>query len=48
MNVTKDENRRLKTKMAIMQQEMDRKDKDIEALINKLNQQTATNIKDSS
>jgi hypothetical protein len=31
-NVIKDENLRLKTKMAFMQQEMDKKDKDIETL----------------
>ena len=36
VNVTKDENTRLKTKMAILQQEMDKKDKDIEILSIKL------------
>lgn len=36
MNVMKDENIRMKTKMAFMQQEMDRKDKDIEQLSLKL------------
>lgn len=39
VNVTKDENTRLKTKMAILQQEMDKKDKDIEILSLKLHQQ---------
>jgi hypothetical protein len=40
MNVTKDENTRLKTKMAFLQQEMDRRDRDIEVLTLKLHQQT--------
>jgi hypothetical protein len=38
MNVTKDENTRLKTKMAFLQQEMDRRDRDIEVLTLKLHQ----------
>jgi hypothetical protein len=38
INMTKDENTRLKTKMAVFQQEMDRKDKDIELLSIKLHQ----------
>jgi len=38
INMTKDENTRLKTKMAVLQQEMDRKDKDIELLSIKLHQ----------
>ena len=36
-NIVKDENVRLKTKMAVLQQEMDRKDRDIEALSLKVN-----------
>ena len=32
MNVMRDENMRLKTRMAFLQQEMDHKDKDIESL----------------
>jgi len=49
MNVMKDENMRLKTKMACIQQEMDKKDKDIETLSMRLHQQAlaATN-KDTS
>jgi hypothetical protein len=42
MNVMKDENTRMKTKVAFMQQEIDKKDKDIESLTFKLTQQTAT------
>jgi hypothetical protein len=38
INMTKDESTRLKTKMAVFQQEMDRKDKDIELLSIKLHQ----------
>ena len=49
MNVTKDENTRLKTKLAFLQQELVRKDKDIEALSIKLHFQNAAQIsKDNS
>lgn len=37
-NVIKDENTRLKTKLSVFQQEMDRKDKDIETLALRLHQ----------
>lgn len=37
-NVIKDENVRLKTKVAFLQQEMDKKDKDIETLTLRLHQ----------
>lgn len=49
MNVIRDENMRLKTRMAFMQQEMDHKDRDIEQLTIRIHQSAlaATN-KDNS